>query len=190
MAGFSILSTRYSQALLSLTEEKATTPIVETDMAAIKAVFAESKELRSFFNSPVININTKKAIVEKVFKAKVSETTLLFLEKLCEYRREKYIGEIAELYLFACKKLRGVVSVKVTSAATINDKIRAEVTQIIKNNKEFIDVKSIDIEEKIDKGIIGGIIITVGDKQVDASFSRMIAEYKMAFSKNLYVKEF
>jgi len=72
----------------------------------------------------------------------------------------------------------------------MSDKIRAEVTNIIMNNKEFINASAIEIEEKIDKNIIGGLIINVGDKQVDASFSKKINEFKMAFSQNYYVKEF
>jgi F-type H+-transporting ATPase subunit delta len=78
----------------------------------------------------------------------------------------------------------------VITAAPMNEKIKAEVTRVIKNNKEFINSSSIEIEERIDKNLIGGIIINVGDKQIDASFSRLINEFKMAFSHNYYVKEF
>lgn len=190
MAGYSVLSFRYAQALLSLTEEKGITASVQTDMIALKALYNSENDLRSFLKNPVININTKKAVLTKALSGKVHEATLLFLGNLCDARREMYIGEIADSFIDTYKSMKGIVTAKVTTAAPMNDKIRAEVTKIIKNNKEFINASSIELEEKIDTGIIGGIIITVADKQVDASFSRKINEYKMAFSKNLYVKEF
>ncbi len=190
MAGYSVLSSRYAHSLLSLAQEKGVTDAVHADLANIKNACYESEELRSFLKSPVINLHTKKAAIEKAFGGKVSPLTLLFFEKLVDARREMYIAEISDAFTAAYKKLKGIVTATVTTAAPMNEKIRAEVTNIIKNNKEFINASSIEIEERIDKNIIGGIIISVGDKQVDASFSRKIADYKMAFSQNYYVKEF
>jgi|688.fasta_scaffold334739_2 F-type H+-transporting ATPase subunit delta len=190
MAGYSVLASRYAHSLFSLAQEKGLTNEVEADLIGIKNAFHESADLRSFLKSPVININTKKAALEKAFGPHVSKLTLLFLDKLVEARREYYIAEVAEAFRDSFKKLNGVVTAKVITAAPMNDKIRAEVTRIVKDNKEFINASSIEIEEKIDPSLIGGIIINVGDKQIDASFSRMINEFKMAFSHNYYVKEF
>ncbi len=190
MAGYTVLASRYAHSILSLAKEKGLLEEVQADLSGIKKAFDESPELRSFLKSPVINVHTKKAAIEKAFGGKISKLTLLFLEKLCDARREMYIGEIADAYNDSYKSFKGVVTAKVVTAAPMNDKIRAEVTKIIKNNKEFINATSIEIEERIDKNLIGGIIINVGDKQVDASFSRKINEFKMAFSQNFYVKEF
>ena len=190
MAGYSVLASRYAHSLLSLAQERGVTEEVQADLNGLKRAYDESAELRSFLKSPVINPNTKKAAIEKAFEGKLSKLTILFLEKLVDARREMFIGEIADSFIAAYQKNKGIVTATVVTAAPINDKIRAEVTNIIKNNKEFINASSILIEEKIDKNIIGGIIINVGDKQVDASFSRLINEYKMAFSQNYYVKEF
>lgn len=190
MAGYSVLASRYANSLFALAQERGELDAVQADLAELKKAYDESAELRSFLKSPVININTKKAILEKIFAGKLSKLTILFFEKLADGRREMFIGEIADAFTAANKKMKGVVTAEVVSAAPINDKIRAEVTNIIKNNKEFINAASIEIEEKIDKNIIGGLIIRVGDKQVDASFSRKINEFKMAFSQNYYIKEF
>jgi F-type H+-transporting ATPase subunit delta len=190
MAGYSVLASRYAHSLLSLAQEKGVMEEVQVDLAGIKRAYHESDELRSFLKSPVININTKKAAIEKAFGASVSKLTLLFLEKLVDTRREMYIAEIADAYHDSYKSFKGIVTARVVTAIPMNDKIRAEVTQIIKNNKEFINASAIEIEEKVDANLIGGIIINVGDKQVDASFSKKISEFKMAFSQNYYVKEF
>ena len=190
MAGYTVLSSRYAHSLLALAQEKGLTEEVQADLAELKKAYEESAELRSFLKSPVINVNTKKAAIEKAFGGKVSKLTLLFIEKLAEARREMFISEIAEAFNDAYKKIKGIVTAQVVTAAPMNEKIRAEVTRIIKNNKEFINASAIEIEERVDKNIVGGIIINVGDKQVDASFSRKINEFKMAFSQNYYVKEF
>jgi len=190
MAGYTVLASRYAHSLLSLSQERGSIEDVQADLAQIKKAYEESADLRSFLKSPVINPLTKKAALEKAFEGKISKLTILFLEKLCDVRREMYIGEIAEAFNDSYKKLKGVVTAKIVTAAPINEKLRAEVTRIIRGNQEFVNASSIEIEEKIDKNLIGGIIINVGDKQVDASFSRKINEFKMAFSQNYYEKEF
>src|SRR5688572_9159185 len=101
MAGYSVLSSRYAHSLLSLAEEKGVTEEVQADLAGLKKAYDESAELRSFLKSPVINIHTKKAAIEKAFGGKLSKLTLLFLEKLVDARREMYIAEIADSFLAA-----------------------------------------------------------------------------------------
>lgn len=44
--------------------------------------------------------------------------------------------------------------------------------------------------EAIDKDMIGGFVLEVGDKQIDASIKNKLNALKVQFSQNPYVKEF
>ncbi|UYN88631.1 MAG: F0F1 ATP synthase subunit delta, partial [Cyclobacteriaceae bacterium] len=46
------------------------------------------------------------------------------------------------------------------------------------------------LEEKIDADMIGGFVLTVGDRQVDASLKSKLKALKLKFSQNPYVKGF
>jgi F-type H+-transporting ATPase subunit delta len=46
------------------------------------------------------------------------------------------------------------------------------------------------LEEKINKDIIGGFIIRIGDKQVDASIAAKLNNLKRSFKENPFIKEF
>jgi F-type H+-transporting ATPase subunit delta len=50
--------------------------------------------------------------------------------------------------------------------------------------------KEVELKEKINKAIIGGFILRVGDKQVDASIARKLNNLKRDFKENPFVKEF
>lgn len=190
MPGYSVLSSRYAHSLLELANEKNVADDVQKDMESLSKAYHEEPEIRNFLKSPVINVKTKKAAIEKAFSSSLSKLSILFLEKLCDARREMFIDEIAEAYVDAIKKQKGILTARVTTAVKLNKELHEEVVKVIRNNAEFLKAKEIEIEERIDKDIIGGIIISVGDKQVDASFSRKIEEYKMAFSQNLYIKDY
>ena len=48
----------------------------------------------------------------------------------------------------------------------------------------------IELIEKIDNKLIGGVIIHMDDKQLDISVLNQINNLKQTFNKNLYVKDF
>ena len=49
---------------------------------------------------------------------------------------------------------------------------------------------NVELTEKVDPTIIGGAIIRMGDKQLDASVSKAISELRQIFNKNLYLQDF
>ena len=49
--------------------------------------------------------------------------------------------------------------------------------------------EKVTIQEKVDAALIGGFIIRVGDKQLDASIASQIKQLKRDFSENEYVSE-
>jgi len=49
--------------------------------------------------------------------------------------------------------------------------------------------KSIELVEKVDPSIIGGVTIRIGDEQYDGSVSRRLSDMRREFSKNPYIPE-
>ena len=83
-------------------------------------------------------------------------------------------------------KVSSIHSAKLVTATEIDNETREEVLDFIKKKGH----KNVDLEEKIDKSIIGGAIIHIGNKQIDASVSNKINEMKQNFSVNLYEQNY
>ena len=49
---------------------------------------------------------------------------------------------------------------------------------------------SIEVEERVDPDLIGGFVLRLDDRQIDASILTQINELKSSFDKNLYIPEF
>ena len=64
--------------------------------------------------------------------------------------------------------------------------MKAEVISFIKK----YDDKKVELTEIVDENIIGGAIIRIGDKQLDASVSSEISNLRQMFNKNLYLQDF
>ena len=73
----------------------------------------------------------------------------------------------------------------VTTASGIDDVIRKKIMDIVKG----VSNSDVVLEERINKKIIGGYILRVGDKQVDASIARKLNSLKRSFKENPFIKE-
>lgn len=190
MRGYSVVAQRYANAILLLAKERNEVEAISADMETLGKAYGESEEFRAFLRNPVVNASTKQAVLEKVFGAAVSQLTLLFIKKLADARRERYIGEIVEAFRHQYRKMKNIITAQVVSATGLDEKIREEVKKLVKSNPDFAGASAVELNEKVDKNIIGGLIITVEDKQVDASFRRKISDFHRQFEENPYIKEF
>jgi F-type H+-transporting ATPase subunit delta len=68
----------------------------------------------------------------------------------------------------------------------LDETLRAEVINFIKKHGN----DNVELTERVDENIIGGAIIRMGDKQLDASVSKAISELKQSFNSNLYLQNF
>ena len=72
------------------------------------------------------------------------------------------------------------------TAFPLNENLREKIIAFVKKETN----KKVDLQEVIKENIIGGAIIRMNDKQLDASISRTMNELKQTFNQNLYIKDF
>jgi F-type H+-transporting ATPase subunit delta len=181
------VASRYAKSLLQLAIEQGQLEVVDKDMRLIRNATRDSKELSLVINSPIIKGDKKGSILRAIFAEKVSKVSMDFIDILIRKRREYLVDDIAEAFELQYKTHIGSVTAVVTTASAMSDEQRSKVMTLV---QELGHSKSVEIKEVIDESIIGGIIIQVGDKQLDESVSRRLADYKKQFSKNQYVADF
>ena len=96
------------------------------------------------------------------------------------------LDSVAKSFISLYKEKKNIISAKLVTATEVDKETREEVLDFIKKN----GYKNVDLQEKIDKSIIGGAIINIGNKQIDASVSNKINEMKQNFSVNLYEQNY
>jgi F-type H+-transporting ATPase subunit delta len=136
--------------------------------------------------SPVIKTYKKQAILHEVFGGKISDMTMKFLDILTTKRREGYIDDIANAFVDQYKNHKKILTAVITSVSGIDDETRKRVMELVKEKAEG-EVERI---EKIDKRLIGGFKLSVGDNTIDASILRKLNDLRKNFAENPFVKEF
>lgn len=191
MATETKIGIRYAQALVSLAKERNELDAVFTDMQNFVAAYNESEDLRTMLKSPVIKFDKKLAVLNTLFGSQFSSLTTMFIDKITKGKREKYLGDIAKAYIYQVNSSNGIFTVKVKTATPLSAEHRTRIQQLAKAELSGAgEVKDVRFEEVVDPSLIGGFILTVGDRQIDTSFAQKLRELERSFSGNVYVKNF
>jgi F-type H+-transporting ATPase subunit delta len=75
----------------------------------------------------------------------------------------------------------------VATSFVLDEKMKAEMEMLV---AKISGKTKIDLEQKIDKELIGGFILNVGDQQIDASIKSKLKSLKTKFGENPYIREF
>ena len=177
-------ATRYAKSLIDLSLEQGALETVYQDMLFIHDTCEKNRELIVFLNSPIIKTDKKIEVLHAVFN-NLGKLSKSFVDLIARKRRENYLPEIAAEFISHYKKHKKILTAIVTTAVGLDDTLRKQVLDLVKqgNNNE------VELVEKIDKNIIGGLILRVGDKQIDSSILRKIKSLTRTFSENPYIKE-
>jgi len=180
------VSNRYAKALLELAVETNNLEDCYSDMNTILTACQESKDFYLLLKSPIIKTDKKIIIIEEVFSNKLSELTNGFIKIIISKKREAILDSVAKSFISLYKEKKNIISAKLVTATEIDSETREGVLDFIKKKGH----KNVDLQEKIDKSIIGGAIINIGNRQIDASVSNKINEMKQNFSVNLYEQNY
>jgi F-type H+-transporting ATPase subunit delta len=175
---------RYAKALLSFAIEQNEMENVATEMELIAATCASSKDLVTLLKSPVVKSDKKRAILNKIFAGKIGTITLKFMEVMTRQGREDLLPEIANAFKFVYREHKGIVTAEIITAIPLTEEGRKKALAFITNIYD-----KVELTEKVDKSLIGGFIIRVGDKQYDESVARKLNSLKREFKKNPYISE-
>ena len=131
--------------------------------------------------------NKKKvSILKAIFANHLHEISLSFLCLIANQNREIYLHKITNEFINFYRDHKNLKTAYITTAEKIDQDIRKE---IIKKSAELSNAE-IELVEETKTDLIGGFILTIDDKQYDASILRKMKKLKKEFNENIYISKF
>ena len=177
---------RYAKSLLILASEKNLSEKVFSDMQLINSTCNQSHDLSLLLKSPIVSGDKKDAVIKGVFSGKIDQVTLSFMDLMIKKGREAHLIGISQEYINLYKDMMGVRVAYVTTATTLDAAGREQILSIVKQMKG----DKVELVETVNKNIIGGFVLRIGDEQFDASVIKKLRQLRNEFDDNLYVKEY
>ena len=167
------VSYRYANALYKAGMEKGVLEQIEKDFTWLMNAYKEENELKKVFESPLIEAKEKKEFIKAILKERQKEL-VNFLMLLIDRKREKELSFIYESFMDITRKEHNRVLCK---AVTVYELSNEEKNKLISTLKEITN-KEVELQNIVNKTIIGGIVVRVGDKVYDYSVKGQLNELK------------
>ena len=171
-------ASRFATALLELAIERNSVDKVARDLQYLLEVNQETKEFQILLKSPVINSTKKIEIFNELFND-FEELTTLFIQLVTNKRREYMLAEIAFSFDALLKAKKGITPVTLISAVTLDESTKKTILSKIKP----LVKGELELTETIDESLVGGFIIRMDDKQIDASIASQFNNLKQRLTR-------
>ena len=176
---YEYLDKRYALALYTVAEEKGKVEEYLNDLREIVSLMKNDFEFLKVIKHPEISTSRKKKIFIKIFKGKIDEDLLSFLLILIEKDRilftEEKLKEMEKIHL----ERNNTLMVEVKTVIPLQESERETLRTKLYNMYD----KKIIFDEKLDKNIIGGVYIRVGDDVIDGTIKNKLQEMKKLMFK-------
>lgn len=171
---------RYARALMTVAEERDAVDSTSESMAMIGRALGSSRELRLLLASPIVPESKKASIVRELFQERAGELAMAFVDLLVRKHREVHLAEVINQFQALHDELRNIVTIEVTSAVAL----KPGQEKTLKAGLERRTGKSVRLRLAGDPGIMGGLVIKIGDTVLDASVTHQLARLREQFAKS------
>ncbi len=171
---------RYATALFELARESKSIDRLEKDIDALGAALKESADLRDLISSPVYSRADQAAALKTVASRmdlgpELSNT----LGVMAANRRLFVVPRMLEAVKGLIAESRGEVSAEVVSARPLTDAQRDELARTLREKVG----REVKLDERVDEGLIGGLVVRVGSLMIDTSIRSKLARLHNAMKE-------
>lgn len=176
MSEFKVAS-RYAKSLIDLSQEQDVLETVKQDMEQFINVLRTNKELQAVLRNPIVKQDKKESILNALFKDKVHPSVSAFFRLMVRKGRAGILYPTAKEFIREYNEVKGIVHASVVSATRLSDAnlnaLKAVIAEEIK--------KEVILHNEVDPTLIGGFVVRVGDRQVDASIAGRLQQLERHF---------
>ena len=176
MKGSSV-AIRYATSLMEMALEKGNLDQIANDMHFMNQTAEENPELTALFKSPIVGSEKKLEIIKLVF-GQFEPLTMSFVELVIKNKREAHLNDISGAFGDLVKTHKGIVPVELVTAVKLDDATRKNILAKVEGSV----TGTLEVTETINPEIIGGFIVKMGDRRIDASVSSQFNKLKQTLT--------
>jgi F-type H+-transporting ATPase subunit delta len=154
----------YSRALFEAAVENGELDEIQQQLAVWADALGENKNLQTFFFSPRFSSAEKKDAIRRIIQGG-NERFLNFLELLAERHRLPATFRVRKAFDELWREEHKMLPVEVTSAVELDESLVTSIGERIEERTG----RRIELTSRVDPNIIGGLVLRVGNKVLDAS---------------------
>ncbi len=166
------LAGRYATALFELALEEGALDAVAADLQSLKALLSDSDDFTAMVRSPLLSRAQQEAAMAAILeKGNANTITRNFAGLLATKRRLFALGDIIKAFATLHAAHKGEVEADVVSAAPLSE----QQLGALKDQLRSAMGREIQVNVSVDEALIGGLILKVGSRMIDASLATRLS---------------
>lgn len=154
---------RYADALFAIAVEQGSIDALAEELNGIAAAVQDAQAMR-VLAGPGLTLQRKREIVDAL-AGPLSRETRSLVNLLLERNRAQLLPKLAEAFATRVRERRGIKLAEVTTAVVLPEPEQEAVASWL---AAYFGTQ-VEIQPRVDPGIIGGVVARVGDQLIDAS---------------------
>src|SRR3954454_21404371 len=168
----------YARALFEAAVENGELDEIQQQLAVWADALGTNKNLQTFFFSPRFSSSEKKEAIRRIIEGG-DEHFLNFLELLAERHRLPVTFRIRRAFDELWREENKLLPVQVTSAVELDEALVKSIGDRIENRTN----RRVELTSTVDPDIIGGLILRVGNRILDASIHGRLERLRRQITK-------
>lgn len=156
----------YAEALMELAEERKTdVAALGKELADLRQIIKDNESFRLYLSDPAIGADERAQVLTRIFKSQVTPLLFDVLQLMNDRSRLALLSDVAGAYGELLEEKLGKIEVDLTVAKLLDPKqlesVRQRVGAALKRDAIA--------HQEVDESIIGGLLIRIEDRLIDAS---------------------
>lgn len=174
------LARRYARALLAIGEEEGQARRILEETETFDKLVTDTPTLREMLEAAQINRRDKKAALEAILApVGVLPSTRNFLSLLVDKGRMNILSPIVSELRRMIDQLEGIERVEVVVPMPLSAAQRDRLRSVLEDRTG----RKVVLEEKVEPGVLGGMVVKVGSTVYDGSAHTQIRQIRQNLEK-------
>ena len=171
---------RYASALFELAQEAKSVDAVAGDLDRFGQLIQGSEDLQRLIRNPVFTAEEQSAAIGALLdKTGISGLAGNFIRLVASKRRLFALPDMIRAYRDLVADAKGIVRTQVILAEEPSDKVMNEIKAALRD----VAKADVSVDVKIDPSLIGGLIVKMGSRMVDASVRTKLNSIRLAMKE-------
>jgi F-type H+-transporting ATPase subunit delta len=175
------VAARYAKALIDLAQEQNSVEEMKNDMELFHHTLRVNPELKAVLANPIVSHSKKIKILDEVFSKKVNKASIAFFKLMVNKSRGEVLYATSQEYINMYDVKNHIIHASVVSATALS---------AANKEKMVVDIQkatggTVKLDAKVDPSLIGGFVLTIGDRQVDTSIANDLRKLKKEFAQRV-----
>lgn len=168
-------ASRYAKALFEVVLKEKILDRADKDLVAFLALFKEHADLREVLTNPVLPINAKRGVIKQLIDRLEPTTPVArLLNLLTDRNRFNLLPDLVDVYQKQLMDHRNVIQAELVTATPLSN----EQAEQLEQRFSKATGRTVTMNRKVDKDILGGVTARLGSTVYDASIATQLARIR------------